>query len=508
MSNLPKSRRSFSPARRWKIGADMVARTLLALAVVVMVNYLGAQFFKRFYLSSQTHVALSSRTLNILNSLTNRVTVTLYYDTHDQENFYPTLLALANEYHAANKNISVRTVNYIANPGEAAKVKEQYGLPGSATSPNAPPSKDLIIFASGDRHEVVPGEAIVRVQTVQMDTNDPDFDPRQKKLQLRKKPVEFKGEVMFTSKLLSLAHAQPLKAYFLQGHGESSLADNDENGFAKFGLALAQNDLTVNNLELLGQTDIPMDCSLLIIAAPIRPLGEPELQKIDKYLAQGGRLLMLFNCVSLQQPSGLGLEPILQKWGVNVGLNYVKDPQNSVGGQDVVIRKFNLKTFVNPLAQLALDMLLPRPITKVDWANPPANAPQVDELAFSSENSTLSSDPAIAPASHSVIAAVEQKPAVGVANKRGNTRIVVTGDSLFLNNQLIDAAANRDFLNYAVNWLLDRQELLAGISPRPVTEYRLLLTQKERGQLNWLLLGALPGGILIFGWLVWLVRRK
>jgi ABC-type uncharacterized transport system involved in gliding motility auxiliary subunit len=311
---------------------------------------------------------------------------------------------------------------------------------------------------------------------------------------------------MFTSKLLTLAHAQPFKAYFLQGDGESSLTDNDDNGYAKFGLALVQNDLTVNNLELSGQTDIPMDCSLLIIAAPIKPLRETELQKIDQYLAQGGRLLALFNYFSIGQPTGL--EPILQRWGINVVAGYVKDPQHAIGDWGVDIRKFNQKSFVNPLTQLDVEMVLPRPVAKVDWANPPANAPQVDELAFSSDTSILSSDTLAASRSYPLIAAAEQKPAVGVANPRGNTRIVVAGDSLFLDNQLIDAAANRDFLNYAVNWLLDRQELLNGISPRPVTEFRLLLTQKERGQINWLLLGALPGGVMIFGWLVWLVRRK
>ena len=35
-----------------------------------------------------------------------------------------------------------------------------------------------------------------------------------------------------------------------------------------------------------------------------------------------------------------------------------------------------------------------------------------------------------------------------------------------------------------------------------------MLTRKQSQQLDWLLLGALPGGVLFFGWLVWLVRRK
>jgi ABC-type uncharacterized transport system involved in gliding motility auxiliary subunit len=497
----PSPHPSFSPGRRWKIGFDVVGRTALVLAVVVMLNYLGAQFFHRFYLSSQTRIALSSRTLAVLHSLTNQMTVTLYYDTHDQDNFYSTLLALANEYHAANKNISVRTVDYVNNPGEAEKVKEQYHLPGATDSPNAPPGKDLIIFACGDRHDTVPGEAIVKYK---LEPTAPD-DPKQKELQFRKKPVAFNGEVMFTSKLLALAYAQPLKAYFLQGHGESSLADTGDSGFAKFGLALAQNDLVVNNLELTGDADVPMDCSLLIIAAPIERFEIPELQKIDKYLAQGGRLFALFNYASIQWPTGL--EPILQRWGVNVVADYVKDPQSN-GGQLVVVRQFNPKTFVNPLAQLALEMVLPRPITRVDLADPSANAPQVDELTLSSEASTLASDPAAAPRSYPLIAAIEQKPVAGISNPRGNTRIVVAGDSLFLDNQIIEAAANRDFVNYAANWLLDRPQLLEGIGPQPVTEFRLNLTRSQRQQIGWLVLGALPGVVLLFGGLVWLVRWK
>src|ERR1019366_10631478 len=153
MSAQPKFKPSFSRASRWQIGLDVVVRTALVLAVAVMVNYLGAKFFHRFYLSSQTEVQLSSRTLAVLRSLTNRVDVTLYYDR--KADFYPTIVALLDEYRAANKNITVRTVDYVGDRGEAEKVKEKYRQFFSSQS-----AKDLVIFDYAGRVKVFPGAAL------------------------------------------------------------------------------------------------------------------------------------------------------------------------------------------------------------------------------------------------------------------------------------------------------------------------------------------------------------
>ena len=477
---------SFSPGSRWKIGFDVAVRTALVLAVAAMLNYLAAEFFQRFYLSPHTRVALSPRTVSVLHSLTNQVTVTLYYDRKDD--FYPDITALLNEYCTANPRISVRTVDYVRDAGAAEKIKEQYKL-------NAATDKNLIIFDSDGRVKIAPGQALIQYGTKGMSAD--------RKLEIG--AVGFNGELMFTSFLLALENPKPLAAYFLQGDYEPSLDDSGNFGYLKFGSILAENYLAVTNLELFGDSAVPMDCSLLIIAAPRQTLSPLELQKIDQYLAQGGRLLLLFNYASIQQPTGL--EPILQRWGVNVAADYVKDP-NTYTGQDVAVRRFSQHPVVGSLAQSTLQMILPRPVGRVDLKNPPAGAPEVNELAFSSYASVLADDPAATPRSYPLIAAVEQKPVAGVANPRGNTRILVTGDSTFLGNYYIEGGANRDFLNAAVNWLVDRPQLTEGIGPQPVVEFRLRITQKQQQEIAWLLLGALPGGILLLGGLVWLARRK
>jgi hypothetical protein len=491
MNEANQSRPSFSAASRWGIGFDVVLRTALVLAVVLMTNYLGANFFHRFYLSSQTRIALSTRTVSLLHAITNDIKVTLYFDRRDE--FYPDIVALLNEYRAVNPKISIRTTDYIRDAGAAEKVKAQYKLAGST-------DKDLVIFDCAGRIKMVSAEALTQYTLEQLPTE------QQKDREFRKKPVSFSGEKIFTSILLSVQNPQPLKAYFLQGHGEPSLKDTGDFGYLKFGAQLQQSYIAVTNLELLGDSEVPMDCNLLIIAAPAAEFTDLELQKIDRYLSQGGRLFLLFNYASLKHPTGL--EPILQRWGINVLADVAQDAKNTVTGQDVVVRRFAQSPVVDALAQLSLQMVLPRPVQKINVANPPANAPDVKELAFTSENATLAGDRSEAPRNYSLIASMEQKPAAGVINPRGVTRILAAGDSIFLGNYYIEGAANRDFLNGAVNWLLDRQEMLAGIGPRPVTEYRLLLTKHQLLQIRWLLLGALPGGVLFIGWLVWLVRRQ
>jgi hypothetical protein len=462
----------------------------LVLAVVVMVNYLGGLFPRRFYLSSQTRVELSPRTVSVLHSLTNHITVTLYYDR--QDDFYPTIVALLNEYHSVSPKISVRTVDYVRDPGEAEKVKEQYGL-------NSPTDKNLIIFDAGDnRIKIANGDALTQYTLEQI--------PNEKEREFRRKPVAFRGEEMFTSMLLAVINPKPFEAYFLQGHGEPSLTDSSETGYLKFAAILKQNYIQLQPLELLGDNPVPADCNLLIIAGPRTMFSNLELQKIDQYLSQGGRLLVLLDYSSIQKPTGI--EDILKQWGVDVGDDVVRDPEHTISGQDVVVLNFSQHPVVNPLTQLALQLILPRPVSRIDRQNQSADALKVEELAFSGPSSVLMGERGQLPRRYPLMAAVEQNPVKGVANPRGSTRIVVAGDSLFLDNRQIESGANRDFLGYAVNWLLDRPTLLEGIGPRPVTEFRLMMTRVQQRNARWLLLGALPGAVLVLGGLVWLRRRK
>jgi ABC-type uncharacterized transport system len=489
-----ESKPSFSPLRKWSIGFQVGCVLLLVLAVVVMVNYVSRDYYLRLHFSTHTKFPLSPRTVRFLETMTNQVKVTLYYDKDDP--FYSTILDLLNEYQIKNPRISLRAVDYKLDPGAAQQLKAKYKFLA------APAAKNLVIFdCEGRGVKPIDGNALTKYILEQV--------PGAKEREFTRKPVTFEGERAFTATLLAVTSAKPLKAYFLCGHGEHDF-ENVESavGYRKFLSVLNENYVQGEPLSLLA-TNVPSDCNLLVVAGPTVAFTESELERVDQYLAQGGRLLALFNDSALRHGQ-TGLEAILANWGVDVSTNTVEDPDRTTSKDkvDVIVQSFNPShPVVNPLLNSAIQLVLPRAVGRLRTRPQSVDAPQVEELAFSGPGAYLKS----APTEHRavpLVVAMEKGAIKGVVTERGNTRMVVVGDSTFLDNQMIVAGANRDFAGYAVNWLLDRPQLLEDVGPRPVTTYRLLMTKAQLSTTEWMLLGGMPGAALAIGGIVWFRRRK
>ena len=199
---------------------------------------------------------------------------------------------------------------------------------------------------------------------------------------------------------------------------------------------------------------------------------------------------------------------MLAKWGVNVTSSIVVDPERHRTEQDVIVLDFANHPITSPLIGSALHMILPRAIGKFHSRQQAADAPTVEDLAFSGPKSYLRGSEKPQPRAYPLMVAVEKGNVKGVITERGTTRIVVVGDSIFLANQMIESAANRDFAGFAVNWLLDRPQLVEGIGARAIDEYRLVMTNSQLQRTEWILLGGMPGAVLLLGGVVWLRRRS
>ena len=480
------------------VGCDMIIRTLLVLSVVVMANYLAGKFFHREYLTPQTQTDLSPRTRNLVRSVTNDVKVIVYYDR--ENDLFSSITAMLREYQALNPRIRVEVVDYLRDAAEAQKVKLEYKLPEAQKEEE----KNFIIFDAGNGNsKVVAGELMA----------ERDFVVHEEKRTYDRPIRAFKGEMFFTGMLIAVTNPKPLKAYVLQGHGEHNFTSGDEvSGYLDFNSILAHSMIKTDALFLTGTNTIPQDCDLLIVAGPRSAIAEGELEKIDKYLNEGGRMFALLNADSIAPPSGL--ERILARWNVIVSPFCVQDNKNAMNtlrsapGADVVIGRVNDKHPVTKdIYGYNLDLIYPRPIVSGAAAAKNQDGPKVVPLFETEFSATVVNNPKIKPSSYTLAVAVERAPAPGVTG-RGTTRMIVVGDSYFLGNGPIQIGANRHFADAAVNWLVERSHLAEGIGPKAMSDYRITMTGPQMTTVQWLLLGALPGSVLLIGGLVWLRRLK
>ncbi|MSR65999.1 MAG: hypothetical protein EXS24_01320 [Pedosphaera sp.] len=471
----------------------------IALALILAsANYLSQRHFKRVDLAEAADRQLSPLTKQVLDVVTNEVRMIVYFDR--REPVYKHVIELLRQYEQINSHLTLEVVDYEAKPVRAAEVAVKYKLPINA--------KDLVIFdATGRTHIVSSGELSNYAYSDVIRSASGDYLHEIKR-------TGFKGERLFTSALVAVSDSSPKLAYYLTGHGEHDSGNfNTDGGYGKFAAMLSEIQVPLIPVTLTGTNQVPPDCKLLIVAGPQSDLHPEELLKLNAYLVRGGRLLALFHF-----NTRAGLDQLMEKWNVRVGENTVIDYENSRPNGALVATRFGNHPVVRPIsaAQLPLQLVFPRTLDERDPNANKADAPQVRSLIETGPNSVAFRDyfPKTGPkrpveekrGAQKIALAVDRAGVPGLADS--STRLVIVGDSFIFNNQLLDAAANRDFAWHSVNWLLDRSQTLNAIGPRPIKEHTVSMTQKQIRRLSGLLVGIIPGATLCLGMMVWFRRSR
>ncbi len=482
---------SFSAARKFGAGVGVLVGVVALLAIIVMVNFLAARHSRRFVLSEDRVAALAPLTHQVLGALTNDLQVTVFFDP--DEVLYTHILQLLRQYENASPRVKVTVVNYLIEPARAEEVKTRCKL-----GPNA---KDLIIFSLSGNHRTVRQTELSEYDTSQLLAG--------KSQSVKRK--SFTGESFFTAAILGLIESRRPRAYYLTGHSEHDpTTATTQTGYGKLTMLMQANNMDTQLLALAGTNEVPADCNLLIVGGPRSPLTQTEVERLNRYLNQGGRAFFL-----LRAGATTGLEELLRQWGVELGDDAVTDAGQDRSESYVILKNFGdheiLRSF--GITQNGLVLSLPRSVTPRSTGQG-SDAPQVRSLVGTSENGAAVADYRTGlrfdPRRDrrgviSVAVAVERGGLRSVEG--GSTRMVVVGESLFLDNAMLENSINRDFAGNAINWLLDRPKLV-GIAPRPVREYVFQTSDSQMQALQGILLVGLPGAVLAIGVLVWFRRRS
>lgn len=101
------------------------------------------------------------------------------------------------------------------------------------------------------------------------------------------------SEQTVTSALQRLSSGAERWVVFLEGHGERSINDRERDGYSQFAQELKDKGIKVRALNLVTDPRVPDNASVLVIAAPGKPLLAGEQKLVRDYLDHGGGLLWL-----------------------------------------------------------------------------------------------------------------------------------------------------------------------------------------------------------------------
>lgn len=497
---------SFSAKHRWGGWVNLGLSTVAALVLVVAINCFFYRHYQRTSWTSNLDRELSERTHQLLSAMTNKVDVIIFYDR--TEATYRMVDELLQQYVHLNSNLKVTSVDPFQQPKHARLIQSRFGL--------SEQQHNLVIFSTEKHHKIVSGSLLSEMTPRQVSATEFENITGQENTKEGGFVMErtaFFGERLFSSALLSVSSPENIMVYCLNGHGEHSITNLSSTGFGEFGQLLGEMNLRVRDLALQQQSSVPSDCKLLIIPGPKTHLTLKEQRSLNQYLEQGGRLLALLN-----HRSDGGLSDLLGFWGISIGDNTVLDADNTLGDGAITLRHYAYHPVVQTLHRegLPVRLLLPRTVTPLPETDPlhakqkmisliqtgPKGKAYRNFLKKNSESTPTLELQGVLP----VAAAVERDTLLDVKTDH-LARIVVIGDSLFLSNQMIDKEGNRELAWHAVNWLLDRSNLLQGIGPQPIQSYRFEFKKDAFRNLAVILVGVMPACTLTFGILVWIRRR-
>lgn len=484
---------AMNESRRWLVRTGTLsAGVLLIAALLVIVNYFGDKYHKRFDWTSSRLYTLSEKSENVVRDLKKDVDFIVFLQPGDE--LYEPVRELLSQYDAASQRVRVRYVDPQRDRLEAERLIQQYQISGYG-----------VVVASGKDKRVIPSNDLAEL----------DFSG----MEMGQAPTlsGFKGEQLFTGAILQLGEGRKPKLVFTTGHGERSLDDQGPEGLAGIQQLLGQDNFDVEEWSALGKTAVPPGTDLVVVAGPRSPFLQPELSALAAYLNGGGRVLALVE-PTLGQKEGTGLTPTgfeswLGQFGVKLGNDIVIDPPNTIPGftaATLFANEYGDHPVTNALSQSKLPVLFS--VARSVGRNETAGF-TITELARTSGEgwgeTDLSALSEVERGDADVAGPVPMGVAVEAEKGQGRKmRLVVFGDSDFATNQLIQAnSPNQILLSNALNWLVAREALLA-IPPRKTEQVRLNLTSEQDWTVRAITFLLLPVLAALAGIVVWSRRRR
>lgn len=493
MPDTPDPSPQTAPAmpKRLSIGLNVALQICLVFGLFFGVNRISYRYHTRWDLSPQQRFTLSTATLNYLDKLTKDVFIANIIP-RDAPLFGETQ-TLLEEYRLNGRGrVKVRSIDPLRDIERAETLKTETGLALDQGG---------VVIRCGKRVRFITEEELVI---------------REKGTETQRAIKEYRGEDAVTSALINVVDGDERKFYIVVGKGARTEIALLEAMAALGELGRAQN-FQLFPINLSEVTAIPQDADGIILAGLRYDLSEREVDLLKNYWARAraGLLVLLdpagetprlaaFLALNGVRPRG---DRVLYAESTSSGVRKEFSVQAVFDNESTITRHLAASTTTLPGQTESLELRFEDDYLKNQniTVHPLIGATArywgeknyLEELPVADEEDTRR-DLFLA-------ASVERGTITDERLRVDSCRMVIVGNAALLDRQSA-LAVNRDFVAAGLNWILNREKLI-GITPKPRSNYRIQLTQRQNNIIFWSTTFALPCVVLSLGLMVWAGRR-
>ena len=278
------------------------SQTIIVVVIVLLINYLGFNRYRRWDLSGYNKYALSELTKKLLKSLKKEVKIYVFFSPTSQSagsELYYDLQNLLKEYEFAGKRkVQIETIDPYRNLTRTRELQVKY---------NFGADENLVILDYQNRKKILRVADMAEYDPPGMFSETP---------QVR----AFRGEQIITSALVELTEEKETRIGFITGHGEPGLEEGSP--LTRFKEFVERQNIKLEPLILANLEKIPTDYAAVILAGPKYDLGDRDLSLLRNYWNEQGRILILLD-PKVKTPK---LNQFLNGFGIRARTGFDRDP--------------------------------------------------------------------------------------------------------------------------------------------------------------------------------------
>lgn len=461
----PDRVRQLLSGRQARYGSNALLLVLAFAGILGVINYFVFQNPQTWDLTEDQQFSLTQETKDLLQTLDEPIRIIGFYSSDaagSRENIEP----LLNQYETESDGLV--QVEFI-DPRQQPLQADQYGVTRDGS----------IVVEKGEKSEL----------------------------------VGFASEREISSSIIRVTAETIRNVYFITGHGERDLEASENPGYSQVRSSLQAKNYQVEELNLLGNAQVPAEADVVVLAGPQRALTGDEVDALQNYLEEGGSLFVLLEPVvdTETNPEENPLLPYLeQAWGIVVHNDVIVDLNSnlplagiafSYGNHPITDRMGNLASFFPSARSLSQTEEPIEGLASTDLVQTGPNSWAESDITGIVEGNQPNFDEAQDVAGPLSVAAA-------VTNSEADSHLVIFGDSDFAANSNYFGLGNGDLFVNSIDWLAGEEDLIQ-ITPRERTQRTVVPPSVQSIGLIFLVTVILiPGASVGAGVVVWWRRRR